>query len=136
MGMKDKITDLIIKQMNTIILNKIDFNIKKVLKVLKCKTKKEINNENIIAVIGNHGKVFSDAIIVKYKNTKDKVVILYSVKHEEPYFILVDTTNNENLKNIIDSFNLNNTVIEDKNYNNKTLQLNYILEKIVSFSRN
>jgi len=128
---KDKITDLILSQIQKLMVNKVDFDIKKVFKTLRFKLRSEITGPTLVCV-GNEGKVFSDIIVAKSTLTKDKIVILYSGKHEEPYFKLLDTTNDSKLVKILDTFNSGKTIFENKDYKNKSLQLTFISKYIGS----
>ena len=124
---KEKIKNFILNQINNLIVNKIDFKSKKVLKTLKFKNKKENINENFEIIIGNEGKVFSDIIIAKKNSSKDKFVILYSSKHEEPYTLLINSNANEELEKLIESLNKK----EITNLKNKSMELNYIYNFLI-----
>jgi len=124
---KEKIKNFILNQINNLIVNKIDFKSKKVLKTLKFKNKKENINENFEIIIGNEGKVFSDIIIAKKNSSKDKFVILYSSKHEEPYTLLINSNANEELEKLIESLNKK----EINNLKNKSMELNYIYNFLI-----
>jgi len=124
---KEKIKNFILNQINNLIVNKVDFKIKKVLKTLKFKNKKENINENFEIVIGNEGKVFSDIIIAKKNSSKDKFVILYSSKHEEPYTLLINSNSNKELEKLIESLNKK----EINNLKNKSMELNYIYNFLI-----
>jgi hypothetical protein len=123
----EKIRSMVISQIEDLMKNKTDFNVKKVLKTLKYKIKKEIIGPATVC-IGSEGKVFSDIIIGKHEQTKHKIVIIYSSKKEEPYTLLLDTTKTSELETILNQFNSGDFNYSGVDYKNKSLQLSFLLD--------